>query len=184
MCFDDKENQLLQNILTELQSDEYEVGRFVTVGGATGIYTARSPYNSECEFAVVCCFGSGNGLAIVSGSNSSVAAPPQDGSVNYGAQSAGTESNALEGIVLGCSAFVATSPDIIFQPLPSPGNVTVAINAASGKSVYVSLIFQRKLDRYIQVPPRPRSQHRPIQSRRNERTFAQGFANMEEVGLK
>jgi len=182
--FDEKEDELLQAILNELQSDEYEIGRYVTVGGASGAYSVRSPYNTECEYAVACCFGSANGIALVSGSNSSIAAPPTDGSVSFGLAANGTDTNALDGIVLGCGAYVATTPDLVWQPLPSPGNVTAAITAASSHSCYVTLIFRRKLARFIPVPPRAKPAHMHVQSRRNGRTFAQAFANREEVGLK
>src|SRR5579872_979492 len=99
--FDEKETDLLQAILDELQTDEYETGRYVTVGGASGNYTARSPYNTECEYAIACCFGSGNGIALISGSNSSIAPPPVDGSVSFGSATQGSDSaNGLDGLVI------------------------------------------------------------------------------------
>lgn len=50
--FDEAFLACLQRIEARLNSDEYESGGIWTVGGPAGNYLIRSPFNTECEWAV------------------------------------------------------------------------------------------------------------------------------------
>ena len=41
-------------------SDDYEISDPYTIGGATGLYTVRSPYNTECEWSIISVTGLGS----------------------------------------------------------------------------------------------------------------------------
>lgn len=53
--YDEAVLSLLAEIRDISDSDRYEAGPIKTVGGPTGGYEIRSPYNTECEWAVVGC---------------------------------------------------------------------------------------------------------------------------------
>jgi hypothetical protein len=68
---DEHIENLLQHILDRLESDEYEPGPIKTVGGITSSYIVRSPYNTECEWAVIGTLGNlsstlGEGTRVIS----------------------------------------------------------------------------------------------------------------------
>lgn len=56
--FDEAMLAMLTDIRDISDSDRYEPGPIKTVGGPTGGYAIRSPYNTECEWAVVGCLSS------------------------------------------------------------------------------------------------------------------------------
>ncbi len=182
--FDEETNALLTRILTQLESDEYEYGGYFTVGGPTGTYQVRSPYNTECEYAVVGCGGGGAGQALVAVNDPSVTLPDNAGAVSYGLAGRGDSGNAIPGLLMYIVPDGNCPVAPIWNSLPQPGNVYIATNMGSGHSLYVTVAFRRKLDRYIPALPRPASPHRNVQSRRQERTFAQGFEAREQAGLK
>jgi hypothetical protein len=59
MCNDEAILQCLQAIEDTLSSDQYEPGPIKTVGGISGSYIVRSPYNTECEWAIAAVVNSG-----------------------------------------------------------------------------------------------------------------------------
>lgn len=160
----------LQRIETRLNSDEYEAGPVVTVGGAAGMYLARSPFNTECEYMVIAALmaaTSGNGSIVISASNPAIIAPTG----TYGLASSGEDNNAFDGYLLPVST--TQSPVLLehWQPLGRGLNINVLV---SGTSAFALIAFRRKLDRAISSPPRRRAHtHSLPQSRRVSRNIAQ-----------
>lgn len=160
----------LQRIEARLSSDEYEQGPILTVGGVAGLYVARSPFNTECEYMVIGALmaaTSGNGSIVISGSNPAIIAPTG----TYGLASGGEDNNAFDGYLLPVSA--TQSPVLVehWQPLGRGLNVNVLV---SGTSAFALIAFRRKLDRAIPAPPRAKPHtHSLPQSRRISRNVAQ-----------
>ena len=167
--------EILQAIETRLSSDDYEQGQILTVGGNSGLYLLRSPYNTECEYAIISVSASGTGFAIVSQSNG-IAVPDITGATQYGLASSGGDSNPIEGLLINASTNSSKQPPLFWQPLGRGINLYVAINAQATFATFISVAFRRKLNRYIGKPPiRKPGTHSHPTSRRHNRTFMDGF---------
>lgn len=175
MDYDDNIIGILHAIEKRLLSDDYENGSILTVGGASGSYLIRSPYNTECEYAVMSVSASGTGFAIVSQAQG-ITIPDVSGATSYGALTTGGDNNPLEGIFINASTNSSKQPPLFWQPLGRGINLYVAINAQATFATFISVAFRRKLDRAIPRPPtrKPHTHTRP-ESRRGTRTFMQGF---------
>lgn len=173
MC-DDKILAALHHLIGVTESDDYEYGRVLTVGGTTGNYKFRSPWNTECEWACIGATASNPGNFLISyspGAN----LPATNGTASYGLNSSGGESNAIDGIFGLLTTSDIYVPSLVWQPLPSPGDLYAQITASANQSLFVSVAFRRKLARYIPDMPVPVSPHRPIVLRQNRRTMMAGF---------
>ena len=71
---------VLKQILAKLDSDEYEYSDPYTIGGSTGTYQLFSPWNTECEWAVVSALAHGT-FGFVAPSFQDFAVPATAGSV-------------------------------------------------------------------------------------------------------
>lgn len=168
----------LERIEKLLSSDDYENGSVVTIGGGSGNYMVKSPYNTECEFTVLGAFATtGAGIVVLSSSNSSLSLPSLTGTTSYGLVSAGGEgNNVFEGYVLPISS--TQSPVLIdhWQPLGKGVYIYANISTAVNTSAFVMVAFRRKLDRAIPNAPlrKPHTHSQPT-SRRGNRNFMQGF---------
>src|SRR5215831_4139261 len=166
----------LADILYSLQSQQYEPGGIFTIGGATGLYQLKSPFNTECEYTLVCVDTDGTSLSsfAFSGSNPSITAPPTTGSVqNYGAVALGSEGgNPLEGIV----GFINSTGNNVYPALWVPmGRGAIlyfyANPIGANTGVYCTIAFRRS---YVHMLPErvrtlaPSTHSRPY-SRRNIR---------------
>jgi hypothetical protein len=165
MC-DDEMKQILRDILESSNSDEYEPGGIFTVGGSTGVYAIKTPFNTECEWSLV--FASVTGTAgdvnvSVSGSNPTIVSGATQ---VYGLLSGGGEgNNALEGWALHVSS-TGASPIEFWTPLGRGGTVYVSITSVVGNA-YVQIAFRRLMLKYIPDVPRPMpATHSRVQSRR------------------
>jgi hypothetical protein len=166
---------ILQSIENRLNSDEYEAGPILTVGGNTNLYLIRSPFNTECEYAIISVSASGTGFAIVSQSNG-INIPDTSGATQYGLASTGGDSNPIEGLLINASTNSSKQPPLFWQPLGRGINLYVAITAQATFATFISIAFRRKLNRYIPEPPirKPNTHSHPT-SRRGNRTFQEGF---------
>lgn len=170
------QDDTLDDILFSLQSQRYEMGGVFTIGGATGIYQLKSPFNTECEYALISVDtnSSTSSSFAVSQSNPSLTAPPTSTTViNLGTYSQGSEtSNPLEGII---GFVVNTSANVyvpVWQPLGRGAIIYLATNVTGANTaVYANIAFRRSYlhmlpDRARHLPPATHS--RPY-SRRNIR---------------
>lgn len=162
-------------------SDEYEISDPLTIGGATGQYTARSPYNTECEWSIISVTGLGtlaSAATFAIGSKN----PAQPALSSTGADSFGkatnSDSNPLQSYV---GSVTSTAPMITYggdnyMPLPSPANVFATITTPATSELLITLQFRRKLDRPIPERPRNPATHSHVTGRRDHRTMMAGFA--------
>ena len=94
MC-DEETKELLLGILHALQEEKYESGGIFTIGGGTGTYQLKSPFNTECEYAVLSIDTNSTTISsfAISTGNPSITAPGTGSTViNYGALALGSES--------------------------------------------------------------------------------------------
>ena len=194
MCNEHIQNAMLQcleQIAHSVSSDQYETSDPYTIGGATGNYQVSSPYNTECEWAIVSAMATGtlaSAATFALGSKN----PKQPTLSSTGADSFGNvattgrdNNNALPAYV---GALTSQASFITYQteylPLPSPSTVYLTTTTPASSEVLVTVIFRRKLDRTIPDKPRQQPQtHTHPQSRRAVRALAAqspmvaGFAN-------
>ena len=173
----------LQYIRASLDSDEYEPGGTFTLGGPTGTYVVRSPFNTECEYAVLAVSGTGTGLIAVSGSNPAIAVPSSTGGTSYGLMSSGEDNNALDGYILSVGASLGQTPELFFQPLGKGANVYVSVSVAVSTAGFVVIAFRRKLARTILQIPRQRPHtHTPLSARQARTYRTETHGDNEERG--
>ena len=166
MCDDEKIKDLLQDILDSSLSDKYEPGGVFTIGGGTGTYAIKTPFNTEAEWSVVFASTTGNAgdcNIVVSASNPTVLANPAS---TYGLLSGGGEgNNAFEGWALHVTS-TGASPIEYWSPLGRGGTVYASIVSVTG-SAFIQVAFRRLMQKYI--PNKPRiapTTHSHVQSRR------------------
>jgi len=171
---DDETKELLSEILYSLQSEKYEYGGIFTIGGPTGTYMIKSPWNTECEFSIVGITTSANtGSAFtISSSNPIVTVPTI--TTSFAAQSLGVDSNnPLDGI----SGFTTNSSDMfygrIWQPLGRGAFIYATVNPGVNQACLINIAFRRLFVHLIPETVRtlaPTTHTRP-QSRRAIRTI-------------
>lgn len=163
-----EQDDTLADILFSLQSQLYEPGGYFTIGGPTGTYMLKSPFNTECEYSVVVVDANvAGGQFSISSSNPATLAPASTST--FGLASQGSEgSNPLEGI----AGFVGVNPNFygnIWTPLGR--GVTIYMNVTGSASVLATISFRRAYmhllpDRARHLPP---ATHTRPYSRRNIR---------------
>ena len=164
-------------------SDEYEISDPLTIGGATGTYEVSSPYNTECEWAIISALGIGTlastATFVVGSKNPNP--PTLSSSYSFGnVTSTGRDNNnplpAYPGALTSQAPFVTYGGDN-YMPLPSPASVYVQTNTPASTIVLVTIQFRRKLDRVIPDKPRQKPHtHSHVAGRRGHRTMMAGFA--------
>lgn len=172
MCEHDEVLQRLQGILDTLNGDKYEDLGVWTVGGANGVYSLKSPANTEAEFALF-------GISATSACQVLVSQNQQsnnlaiNGAVSYGT-GGGNENNALEGMFLTIPAATSGAPTSFdyWQPIGRGSSIYVLISGLSSNACFVMFAFRRLLLREIPAPPRrPPITHTTRQSARYQRTL-------------
>lgn len=174
--------ECLKRIEHRLNSDEYEYGRFLTVGGslptqpAQTLYTIRSPYNTECEWCLYSCTSNVNRLTLSVGRNPAIIIPDLTGATTYGA-SGSSDNNVLEALVMILPANGTQTYTPVWTPLEGNGTLYAAMGSnATPTAAFATFAFRRKLHREIPFPPtRKAHTHSTVQSRRGDRTFSEGF---------
>jgi hypothetical protein len=83
---DDKLFDVLLAIEQAVSGDQYEPGPIKTVGGPTGSYILRSPYNTECEWSPVAAFSSGANISNSGALNLSLATIPSSARATFSQQ--------------------------------------------------------------------------------------------------
>jgi hypothetical protein len=153
--------------------DPYEAGPIITIGGPTGTYVIRSPWNTECEYALYLVSANGSGIAVLSASNNSLlqitANPPTIGSTANG-----MDTNVLEAPFILLAANLFLSPPLHWQPLGRGANLYLAQTLASGNA-YFNIAFRRLAKQIIPrlAPFKPHT-HVPL-SGKMARTFYEGY---------
>lgn len=141
------QDDTLSDILYSLQSQRYEQGGIFTIGGATGTYMLKSPYNTECE---VCLLAVTTNNASPSSfgyspANPGITAPATSTTViNLGQIAGGSEGgNPLESTF----GFVqVTAPYMrgeIWVPLGRGAIIYFAVNTGANTAVYANIGFRR-----------------------------------------
>lgn len=172
----------LQRIENAVNSDKYEYSTPYTIGGTTGIYVLISPWNTECEYALMSASSgsssTGKGSFVLT-ANSVQPKLANNGTDSFGAQSNGTDfNNPLPAWTAQLANNTAIPFTPIFVPLANSGILYCTVSADVSTTITVTILMRRKLDRAIPTPPRRQpTTHSHIQSRRGARTFAQGFEN-------
>ena len=166
----------LQDILYSLQSQQYEPGGIFTIGGATGLYQLKSPWNTECEYALLTVDTNSTTFSTFafSSSNPSLTAPPTSGNpLNLGSLSQGSEaSNPLEGYIGYVNGTSPNEYSPIWVPMGRGAILYFATNVGGANNgVYASVAFRRSYahllpDRVRHLAP---STHSRPYSRRNIR---------------
>lgn len=155
------QDDTLSDILYSLQSQRYEMGGVFTVGGGTGLYMIKSPFNTECEVSLITV--STNNATVssfaFSPANPSLTAPPTSTTVvSLGAIAGGSEGgNPLE----GTSGFVQSSAPYnrgdIWVPMGRGAILYFAVNTGANTIVYAQVGFRRSyahtLPDGVRVPP-------------------------------
>lgn len=173
MCDSDVQHQILlclQQIEASLNSDQYETSDPFTVGGASGNYQISSPWNTECEWAIASALGVGtlaSTATFVIGSRNpqlpTLASTYSFGNITTTGRDA---SNPLEGYV---GALTSQAPlityDAQFMPLPSPATIYLVTSTPATTAVFLTVMFRRKLTRYIPEKPRQHPHTHSIPSR-------------------
>lgn len=193
----DELKALLQRIENVLSSDQYEYSRYFTVGGVAPItpanytYVVKSPYNTECEYALISGFSNGNkSWAYVTDTNpgtfplTTVTVPYGVQSSSDGTQYAGDETNnPLPGIFFEMNTNASVTFTPLWLPIPVNGLIYVMMNGqTTANGCFVTVAFRRKLRRDIPSAPRPRPYtHKPPVSRGNIRRLA--GASQQESGF-
>jgi hypothetical protein len=160
MCNEQTEEYLRQ-IAEAAQAQEYEYAGPFTIGGATGTYIVATPFNTECEYALMGAASSGAGNFTVA----PYAAPGVlafDGTDNLGPQANGKEGNALHGFVGNLAASTSLTYTPVWLPINGNSMVYAATSVAASKTLVITVMFRRLLVRSIPDMPRksPVSNHR------------------------
>jgi hypothetical protein len=149
MC-DDETKALLQGIFDLLQGifeqGNYDYSDPMTVGGGTGTYILASPWNEQCEWALLLASSGSSGAGVgsfVISPRQQVSALHNDGTDSLGLLSNGRTSNALPAIAaqMGNNTNVPYSP--VWVPLIGNTALYVTISAAASTTVTVTVIFRR-----------------------------------------
>lgn len=170
--------QCLQAIEDATLSDQYEISDPFTIGGPSGTYQMVTPWNTECEWAMVSALAVGT---LATTATFSIGSKNQQQALLTGANSFGPiatggrdNNNALPSFV---GALTATAPFVTYQsdymPLGSPADIYLVTNTPATTAVFITLLCRRKLVRYI--PDKPRQQphtHTRPQSRMHARKLA------------
>lgn len=127
-------------------SDLYTYTRRLTIGGSTGTYRLRSPYDGPCEFAVwAVSFGGAGGITLTD--EGAGLAPPVAGPTTTIAQQ--SEMDAYPGIMLVAAAAQVVPMDSIFTPLTT-GVLSITINCAGGNGILAVVSFRRP--QHVEAP--------------------------------
>lgn len=164
--------ECLRRIEAAVSSDEYEDIGVWTVGGGNGMYTVKSPTNTECEFSIYGISNTGACNILVS-QNPGGNKLDTTGATSYGT-GGGNEGNALEGMFFAVPAAGVPSPvcELYWQPIGRGSAIYVLISGLSAASAFIMIAFRRKLNRQIPMPPRrPPVAHSTRQSARPQRTL-------------
>lgn len=164
MC-DDETKDYLRRIVAAVEAQEYEYAGPFTIGGATDDYMVSTPFNTECEYALIAASsgssGSGKGSFTVT-AYAKTGALANNGTDKFGPVSYGKEGNPLHGYAVQ----MGNNTSIPFTPvwLPINGNSTVYVTTSvdASTTIVVTLVFRRLLVRVIPVRDRksPTSNHR------------------------
>jgi hypothetical protein len=158
--------------------EDYEYGPIEAIGGATGQYLLRTPYNTECEWCLYFASSSGNGMAIISSSNSMLQTTVSNPTL--GLASGGMDNNALDGIVLQLGANFAVQPFEHWQPLGRGASLFVAVTLASGNA-YFNVAFRRLSEKVIpRIANKKPTTHTPLSGHR-QRTFMHNFGETSHM---
>ena len=188
MCSEDIQHQILaclQQIESSLNSDQYEFSDPFTIGGATGMYAVSSPWNTECEWALVSALGIGTlattATYFIGSRNSGVRVLANNDSFALNTQ--GRDSaNYVEGYP---GALTSQAPFITYEaqwcPLPSPATIYLATSTPATTTLFITVLFRRKLARYIPDKPRQKPHnhatipHGPLRRMPAESTMVAGY---------
>jgi hypothetical protein len=180
MCSEDVQHEILkclQAIEDTLSSDQYEISDPFTIGGPTGTYQMESPWNTESEWAIISALAVGT---LATTATYAIGSKNQQqallsGASSFGPITAGRDNNnALPSFV---GALTAQAPFVPYtaeyMPLGSPTNIYLVTSTPAASTVLITVLFRRKLARYI--PDKPRQQphtHTHPQSRMHQRKLA------------
>lgn len=127
-------------------SDLYTYTRRLTIGGGTGTFRIRSPYDGPCEFCVwAVSFGGAGGISISDEGGSYF--PPVAGPTTTISQQ--TEQDAYPGILMVASAAQVVPLDSYFTPCTT-GFLYVTVNCAGGNSILAVVSFRRP--QHVEAP--------------------------------
>jgi hypothetical protein len=177
--FEERIIAALEAIEDATLSDKYEYSDPYTIGGATGSYFIKSPYNTECDWVIVAAAGVGtlaSQASFVAGSKNpnqtTVAATNTFGSMST---SSPDDNNALPSFVgtLTSQASFITYDASNFMPLGMPPIVYLQTTTPASSAVFVTVQFRRLLARYIPDKPRQKPHtHTHVGSRAPSRRLA------------
>lgn len=166
-------------------SQLYDAPSIFSVGGANGSYFMRSPYNTECEVALIQAMSqtAATNFYISYGDPSVVnlgSTLPNVGVSPVNGGAAGAEGNPFNGWIFRLNSGATLNPPLVWSALGR--NVNIYINTVGAATSFCTFAFRRKLS--LALPDTPRQHphtHSHVQSRAALRRlaamspFAEGF---------
>lgn len=179
MCSQDTQEQMLaclRSMEETLSSDQYEYSGPYTIGGATGIYAQKTPWNTECEWGIISALAVGTlgSTATYALGSQNPAQPTLSSSSSFALTTASTDTmNSLQSYV---GALTSQAPFITYAgddyvALGPPHYIYLSTNTPNSTAVLVTIQFRRKLIRYIPDIPRPKPHTHMVPSRRALRSL-------------
>lgn len=164
-----------QAILNTLLAERFEYSEPFTAGGATGDYVISSPYNTECEWAII---SAASGSSGTTGTGSFVLSShaKQPNLAWAGGDSLGLASNGRDSstVLKAYAQQLGNNQSITFTPVwvPLLGNagLYLAITAGANTTLTVTVMFRRLIEKQLPLPPRQTAQGHHRMGGRAERS--------------
>lgn len=166
----------LQRLEAIEDSQLYDAPSLFSVGGVNGNYFLRSPYNTECEVALIQAFSmtAASNFYISYGDPSVAnlgATFPNIGASPVQGGNAGAENNAFNGWMFRLNSGGTLNPPLVWCSLGK--NVNIYINTVGAATSFVTFAFRRKLSLVLPDTPRQHPHtHSHVQSRAALRRLA------------
>lgn len=112
----------------------------VTIGGPTGVYTLKNPYQTPCEYSVMCFTAFGAASAIIS----TQVNLPQLAATGSLSLAGGAPDSGAQVIVLATPGQGSAVPSEIWYPLANGENITMAATCAGGNGAFLTVAIRRR----------------------------------------